>query len=54
MQGVGYRQLVQVLQGELAHEEAVTVIQQRTRNFARRQLTWFRREPVRWVAPDES
>ncbi len=54
MQGVGYRQLVQVLAGELALDEAVTIIQQRTRQFARRQLTWFRREPVRWVAPNES
>ena len=49
MQGVGYRQLVQVLGGELSLEEAVPLIQQRTRQFARRQLTWFRREPVRWV-----
>ncbi len=54
MQGVGYRQLVQVVEGELALDEAVPIIQQRTRQFARRQLTWFRREPVRWVAPDES
>ncbi len=49
MQGVGYRQLVQVLAGELTQAEAVPLIQQRTRQFARRQLTWFRREPVRWV-----
>ena len=49
MQGVGYRQLVQVLQGELTLDEAVPLIQQRTRQFARRQLTWFRKEPVRWV-----
>ncbi len=52
MQGVGYRQLVQVVKGELTLDEAVPIIQQRTRNFARRQITWFRREPVRWVAPD--
>ena len=49
MQGVGYRQLVQVVAGELSLDEAVTIIRQRTRNFARRQLTWFRKEPVRWV-----
>lgn len=53
MQGVGYRQLVQVVEGELTLDEAVAIIQQRTRQFARRQLTWFRREPVRWVAPGE-
>jgi len=51
MQGVGYRQLVQVVAGELTLDEAVTIVQQRTRNFARRQLTWFRKEPVRWVRP---
>ncbi len=49
MQGVGYRQLVQVVAGELTLDEAVTIVQQRTRQFARRQLTWFRKEPVRWV-----
>ncbi len=51
MQGVGYRQLVQVVEGKLALDEAVAIVQQRTRNFARRQLTWFRREPVRWISP---
>ena len=51
MQGMGYRQLVQVVKGKLALDEAVPLIQQRTRNFARRQLTWFRREPVRWISP---
>ena len=54
MQGVGYRQLVQVLAGELALDEAVPLIQQRTRQFARRQLTWFRREPVQWIAPGDA
>ncbi|UCH64132.1 MAG: tRNA (adenosine(37)-N6)-dimethylallyltransferase MiaA [Fidelibacterota bacterium] len=49
MQGVGYRQLVQVVAGELTMDEAIPIVQQRTRNFARRQLTWFRKEPVRWV-----
>lgn len=52
MQGVGYRQLVQVIEGKLSLDEAVTIIQQRTRQFARRQLTWFRKEPVRWLAPE--
>ena len=51
MQSVGYRQLVQVLAGELSLEEAVPLIQLRTRQFARRQVTWFRKEPVSWVRP---
>jgi tRNA dimethylallyltransferase len=54
MQGVGYRQLVQTLEGELTLEKAVAIIQQRTRQFARRQVTWFRKEPVRWIAPGET
>ena len=49
MQGIGYRELAQVERGELTLEEAVPVIQQRTRNFAKRQLTWLRKEPVTWV-----
>jgi len=49
MQGVGYRELAAVAQGTMTLEEAVPIIQQRTRNFARRQMTWFRQEPVRWV-----
>ncbi len=51
MQGVGYWELARVVAGTLTLDEAVTIIQQRTRNFARRQLTWFRREPVRWISP---
>ncbi len=54
MQGVGYRELVQVAQGELTLEEAAPLIRQRTRNFARRQLTWFRKEPVAWVGAGEA
>jgi len=52
MQGVGYCELAKVVAGTLPLEETVPVIQQRTRQFARRQFTWFRREPVRWIAPD--
>ncbi len=52
MQGVGYRELMQVIEGNLSLDEAVTIIQQRTRNFARRQLTWFRKEPVKWIMPE--
>ncbi|MFB0517599.1 MAG: tRNA (adenosine(37)-N6)-dimethylallyltransferase MiaA [Candidatus Neomarinimicrobiota bacterium] len=54
MQGVGYRELVQVVQDELAMDEAIPIIQQRTRRFARRQVIWFRREPVKWVTPTDA
>ena len=54
MQGIGYRELVQVVQGKKTIDEAIPVIQQRTRNFARRQLTWLRKDPVRWVEAGEA
>ncbi|MGH9777190.1 MAG: tRNA (adenosine(37)-N6)-dimethylallyltransferase MiaA, partial [Candidatus Acidiferrales bacterium] len=48
---LGYKQLAAHLQGEGSLEEAVKEIKQETRNFAKRQLTWFRREPgVAWLA----
>ncbi len=49
MQGIGYKELCQVVQGTMTLDEALPIIQQRTRNFARRQLTWLRKEPVEWV-----
>ncbi len=54
MQGIGYRELVQVVQDTMTLDEAIPVIQQRTRNFARRQLTWLRKEPVEWVEAGEA
>ncbi len=51
MQGVGYRELAQVIRGESTLAEAVPLIRQRTRQFARRQITWFRKEPVEWLTP---
>ena len=51
-QAIGYRQLVRHLRGELPLEAAVADIVQATRRFAKRQWTWFRREPqVRWFDP---
>jgi tRNA dimethylallyltransferase len=47
---IGYRELRRVLQGEMAREEARAAIQQATRRYAKRQMTWFRREPgVQWL-----
>jgi tRNA dimethylallyltransferase len=45
MLAVGYRQMVQYIQGELTLQQALEKAQQATRNYAKRQLTWFRREP---------
>lgn len=44
MQGLGYKQLLAYLDGEITLPEAVTRIKTETRHFAKRQLTWFRRE----------
>jgi len=48
---IGYRELRAVLRGEITLQEARAAIQQSTRRYAKRQLTWFRKEPdVRWFA----
>ena len=48
---LGYKQAVQFLRGELDRESAVCAAQQAHRNYAKRQVTWFRREPeVHWLA----
>lgn len=47
---VGYREIFQHLDGEITLEEAIELIKKNTRNFAKRQLTWFRKnEAVEWV-----
>jgi tRNA dimethylallyltransferase len=48
---IGYRELRAVLQGRLSMDDARSAIQQATRRYAKRQLTWFRRESgVHWLA----
>lgn len=50
MQGLGYKEMLAYLDGEMTLEEAVYQIQRDTRHFAKRQLTWFRRErEVCWI-----
>lgn len=50
MQGLGYKEILRCLEGELTKEEAVYLIKRETRHFAKRQLTWFRREKdVIWL-----
>jgi tRNA dimethylallyltransferase len=46
----GYRQVVQLLRGELNAKEALFYAQRNTRNYAKRQMTWFRKEPdMQWL-----
>ena len=50
MQGLGYKELFPYLAGECSLEEAIYIIKRDTRHFAKRQLTWFRREKdVIWL-----
>jgi tRNA dimethylallyltransferase len=60
LKSLGYRQVVAYLQGRRSAAEALAEMQRATRNYARRQLTWFRREPAaewmtvhgwEWVEP---
>ena len=50
LNSIGYKQVVQMLGGELTRETTVDAVQQAHRNYAKRQMTWFRREPdVNWL-----
>lgn len=50
MQGLGYKEILEYLDGKLTLEEAIYMIKRETRHFAKRQLTWFRREhDVIWL-----
>ncbi len=50
MKGLGYRQIAGYLAGEYGYDEAVRRLKRDTRHFAKRQLTWFRKEPgIVWV-----
>ena len=54
MQGLGYKEILACLEGEYPLEEAVRILKRDTRHFAKRQLTWFRREKdVIWVNKEE-
>ncbi len=51
LNSLGYKQSIQYLQGELTLDQAITLVQQGHRNYAKRQMTWFRREPeVQWLS----
>lgn len=50
MQGLGYKEVLDYLEGKHSQEEAIRILKRDTRHFAKRQLTWFRRErDVRWI-----
>jgi tRNA dimethylallyltransferase len=50
LNSIGYKQVVQHLRSELDLPAAIAAVQQAHRNYAKRQMTWFRREPdVHWL-----
>ena len=50
MQAIGYKEFFGALDGSCTLEEAAALCKQRSRNYAKRQLTWFRRNPeIRWL-----
>lgn len=52
---VGYSELFDYLEGKLSFDEAISAIKQNTRRFAKRQLTWFRRdEEIDWFEPNQT
>ena len=55
MQAIGYKEMAAALRGECSLPHAVSRIKQASRNYAKRQLTWFRRnEAIRWLYVDET
>lgn len=54
LQGIGYKELIMHLNGDLTLDESIDLIKQKSRNYAKRQLTWFRRdERIKWVDKDD-
>lgn len=54
MQGLGYKEIISYLDGECTLEEAIYLLKRDTRHFAKRQLTWFKREKeVTWIEKNE-
>lgn len=50
---IGYRQIIEGRERGASRDEVLRLIQRDTRRFAKQQLTWFRRFPIRWLDPDE-
>jgi tRNA dimethylallyltransferase len=54
MQSIGYRHMIEFIEGRVDWEEAVRTMKRDTRRYAKRQLTWFKADPeVIWVAPED-
>lgn len=55
LQTVGYNELFDHLEGKTTLDEAVELVKQHTRNYAKRQMTWFRKDPeIKWFRADDA
>ena len=54
LQGIGYKEIIQYLENNISLDESIDKIKQGSRNYAKRQLTWFRRDNrIKWVDVDD-
>lgn len=54
LQTVGYKEIFDYLEGKYDREEAIRLLKRNTRRYAKRQLTWFKRDPeIHWFRPDQ-
>ncbi len=55
VQGLGYKEVIEYLKGNISYEEMIEKLKLETRHYAKRQLTWFRRDKrIKWIKPDEN
>ncbi len=54
MQGIGYKEVLDYLDGVYTEEELAEKIKMETRRYAKRQLTWFKRNNITWLKPEET
>ena len=55
MKGIGYKEVMDYFNGEIAYDEMVELIKQSSRRYAKRQLTWFRRdERIHWISAENA
>ena len=55
LQTVGYREMFEYFDGKISREEAIELIKRNSRRYAKRQMTWFRRDSeIRWFSPEEA
>lgn len=55
MQSIGYRHMVNFLMGEMPWEETIRTLKRDTRRYAKRQMTWFKKDPdIQWESPEDA